>query len=457
MRTAFALALVVQACSAPAPQEPERRPSVVLLLTDDLRWDCLGCAGHPVLRTPNLDRLASEGAMFRNAFVTTSICAISRASIVSGRYCRSHKVGDFATPLPPAVLAETFPALLKRAGYRTGCFGKWGIGAPLPRDVFDVWESWSGQGDYFLPLGGERVHNSEYLARRAEEFLRSTPADQPFCLLVLYKSPHDPYGQPDPRDADLFKDDPVPVPRTAAPEHFERQPAFIRASEGRTRAQKFYPTPDRLPGHIKDYLRLVAGVDRSVGRILGVLDELRRARDTMVLFSSDNGFFLGERGLSHKWLMHEESIRVPLLLRYPRAVSPRRVDEMALNIDLAPTVLDFAGLAVPAGIDGRSLRPLVEGRPREWRTDFFYEHHYHHGGKIPRTEGVRTADWKYITYFDVDPPFEELYDLRADPFEERNLATDAGHRDRLEALRARHRDYVARLGPPVLPAPPRKP
>jgi len=456
MRRSVMLLATLQACAGAASREPARRPSVILLLTDDQRWDCLGCAGHPILRTPNIDRLAAEGVNFRNAFVTTSICAISRASIVSGRYCRTHKVGDFNTPLPPAVLAESFPALLKRAGYRTGCFGKWGIGPPVPRDIFDVWDAWSGQGEYFLTHGGERVHNSEYLARRAEQFVRTTPADRPFCLLVLYKSPHDPYGQPDPRDAGLFKDQAVPVPRTATAAHFDKLPKFIQSSEGRTRALKFYPTPDRLPDHIKDYYRLIAGVDRSVGKVLDVLDALGRAQDTVVVYSSDNGFFLGERGLSHKWLMHEESIRVPLLVRYPAAVPPRRVDDLALNIDIAPTVLELAGLPVPAGMDGHSLCPLLEGRASAWRQDFFYEHHFHFGGKIPRTEGVRTADWKYITYLDVEPPYEEIYDLKADPFEERNLAAEPARRDRLESLRARHREYVAKFGSAVLPSPPRR-
>src|SRR5262245_4493772 len=194
----------------------DKRPNLVFLLTDDQRWDCLGVAGHPLLKTPNIDRLAAEGVYFKNAFVTTSICCISRASYFTGRLCRNHGVGDFNTPLPAAVLANSFPALLKKAGYRTACFGKWGIGGPPPKELFDAWDAWGDQGTYFLTLDGQRVHNAEYLSRRAITFINAGPADQPFCLIVLYKSPHD-VQQPDPRDAELFKDATIIPPKTATP------------------------------------------------------------------------------------------------------------------------------------------------------------------------------------------------------------------------------------------------
>jgi arylsulfatase A-like enzyme len=430
------------------------RPNFLILLTDDQRWDCLGCMGHPLLKTPNLDRLAAEGVLFNNSFVTTSICCISRASLMTGRYARNHRVGDFSTPLPAEVLAESLPALLRKAGYRTGCYGKWGIGGPPPKDVFDEWDAWGGQGAFFHNVDGVKVHNSEYLTRRAEAFLRSGQPGQPFCLAVLYKSPHEPY-QPDPRDAGLFVDAIVPVPKTYTAKHFEAMPAFIRTSEGRTRALRDHPTPERYQEFVKNYLRCIAGVDRSVGRLVKLLDELKLTENTVIVFSSDNGFFLGEHGLSHKWLMHEESIRVPLIIRDPRlpaALRGQRLDPLVLNIDVAPTLLEYAGVAVPKGMDGRSLKPLLTGQPVAWRTDFFYEHHYHHGGRIPRTEGVRTTEWKYITYYDVEPAFEELYDLRRDPHEEHNLAADPAHRERLEALRALYKQHLARFGPPVLPA-----
>lgn len=429
------------------------RPNLLVLLCDDLRSDCLGCTGHPVLKTPHIDRLAAEGVRFKNTFVTTAICCVSRASFISGRYARHHKVADFNTALAPELLAATFPAVLHRAGYHTGCFGKWGLGGEPPKGVFDVWDAWGGQGEFFHDVEGEPIHNSEYLTRRTAEFLRTKPAQNPFCLLVYYKSPHDPY-QPDPRDVELFRDVRIEPPPTYTDRHFGAMPEFIRRSEGRTRAMKVHPTPEEYQEFVKQYLRCIAGVDRSAGEIRRLLDELKLADNTIVVFTSDNGFFLGEHGLSHKWLMHEESIRIPLIIRDPRTsavISQRELDPLVLNIDLAPTLLELAGVAIPEGTDGRSLKPLLDGEAVPWRTDFFYEHHFHYGGKIPRSEGVRTAKWKYITYYDVEPAYEELYDLKHDPREEHNLAGDPAHRDRLESLRKRYHEYLSQFGPPVLP------
>jgi len=436
-----------------------QRPNVVFLLTDDLRADCLGCSGHPLLKTPHIDQLASEGVRFQNAFVTTAICCVSRACYVTGQYARHHRVADFNTALTAGQLEQTWPVVLKRAGYRTACFGKWGLGGEEPKALFDMWDAWGGQGNYFHEVGGERVHNSEYLAQRAEEFLRSQPQGRPFCLLVNYKAPHDPL-EPDPADMPLFANVPMPVPPTYREEAFAAMPIFIRVSEGRIRERKLHGTPDAFQEFGRNYLRLVAGVDRSVGRIRKVLDELKLSDNTIIVFASDNGFFLGEHGLSHKWLMHEESIRVPVIIRDPRGPVGAKGnvrDELVLNLDLAPTLLDLAGAPIPAAMDGRSLKPLLRGERPEWRKDFFYEHHYHHGGKIPRTEGVREKEWKYITYFDVEPVYEELYNLNRDPKEELNLAGDPASHETLVRLRKRYRQYVRELGPAVTPPGPLPP
>src|SRR5262245_6893794 len=369
------------------------RPNIVLLISDDQRWDSLGCAGHPHLKTPNIDRLAADGAMFPNAFVTTSICCISRASLMTGRLCRHHKVGDFQTPLPADVLETSLPALLKKAGYRTACFGKWGIGGPAPRDLFDEWDAWAEQGAFFHNVGGKRVHNSQFLADKVSAFLANHQDDRPFALIVCFKSPHDPY-QPDPRDADLYRDVTFPVPKTADPEFVARQPKFLQNSLGRTRAMKDFPTAPAYQEFVRQYLRCIAGVDRSVGQIMATLEHRKMAANTVVLFTSDNGFFLGERGLDHKWLMHEESIRVPMIVRDPRLPADRRGQrphQMALNIDVAPTLLELAGVAIPAGLDGRSLRPLSLGTDTGWRGWIFYEHHYVRDGAIPLTKSIRTT------------------------------------------------------------------
>jgi arylsulfatase A-like enzyme len=198
----------------------------------------------------------------------------------------------------------------------------------------------------------------------------------------------------------------------------------------------------------------MAGVDRSVGKIVGALDRLKLTDNTLVVYSSDHGMFLGEHGLSGKWLMHEESIRIPLIVRYPPVTAPlagKRLDQMALNIDIAPTLVDLAGGKVPAVMDGRSLRPLLGGTAVKWRDDFFYEHHYHHGGRIPRTEGVHTPRWAYMTYFDVQPKYEELYDLKRDALQEHNLADKKAHHARLEEMRRLYQRHASALPPPVLP------
>ena len=253
---------------------------------------------------------------------------------------------------------------------------------------------------------------------------------------MLFKAPHDPYI-PDPRDAALFKDVDFPHP----PSNFDALPEFLRTSEARTRYDKWIAKAGYAE-FARNYLRCVAGVDRAVGRIAEAVDP-----DTLLAFTSDNGFLLGEHGLIEKWHMWEESIRVPLFVRGP-GVRPGARDALALNIDLGPTILDYAGLPA-TGMDGRSLRPILEGRHAPWRRDFFYEHHYHHKGRIPRTEGVRTERWKYVVYF--EPPAEQLFDLLADPREMRDLARDPAAAGQLDALRARYRELAGALPPPVLP------
>jgi arylsulfatase A-like enzyme len=278
----------------------------------------------------------------------------------------------------------------------------------------------------------------------------------------LFKAPHDPL-QPDPRDLPLFKDVAVPLAKTATKEHFERMPEFLRTSLGRVRALPEIGTPQKHQEYIKNYLRLIAGVDRSIGEIMQALKDAKQEENSFIVFGSDNGYFLGERGLVHKWLMYEESIRVPLIVRYPMLIASqhgKQSEELALNIDVAPTILDYAGVDIPQGIDGRSLRSLLEGKKTEWRDDFFYEHHFHNRnskeGAIPRTEGVRSRDWKYITYIDEKMPYEELYDLRNDPFEEKNLAADPTHAKQLETMKKRYREFVEKLPPAVLPNTPKK-
>lgn len=438
--------LIAFSCAWPCAAQQEARPNLVFLLADDLRWDALGCMGDPVVQTPNIDRLAQRGVLFRNAFVTTSICAVSRATFFSGQYCRRHGINDFNTPLTAAQWAQTYPALLPAAGYRTGFVGKFGVGdakavAAAAKD-FDYYKGLPGQaGPFFDPKDPTHTHATARFGDQAVEFIRSANASQPFCLSVSFSAPHARDGQPreyppDARDEGLYGNATIPVPKLATDAAFRKLPEFAQNSEGRRRWERRFVTPEMFQRIVKDYYRLITGMDREIGRIVEALGE--RVNNTVIVFTSDNGYILGERGMADKWLPYEESIRVPLIVVDPRATATRgrKVDAMALNIDVSPTLLDAAGLPVPARMQGRSLVPLVRSgaTPTGWRTEFFYEH-LALPDRIPPTEAVRTEQWKYFRWLSGKPPIEELYDLRADPREEHNLAGDPAHVATLAELR----------------------
>jgi arylsulfatase A-like enzyme len=425
----------VAADSAPPP-----RPNIIFLLADDLRWDALGSTGNRLARTPHIDSLAATGTLFRNHFVTTSICCASRASLLSGQYARRHGIHDFSTPFSARALAQTYPLLLRAAGYRTGFIGKFGVGERLPDKEFDLWRGFPGQGDYYAK--GDSIHLTRRMGDQSLEFLASTDP-RPFCLSVSFKAPHaqdntEREFPPDPRDEALFARDRFPVPETAQEKYFLALPDFVQRSEGRTRWRRRFANPDMYQRTVRDYHRLVAGIDREVGRLVAALRERGLADKTLLVFSSDNGFFLGERGLAGKWLMYEPSIRVPLIVVDPFVPGKhaRTSDAMTLNIDIAPTLLDYAGLPLPATMQGRSLRPLVRETQTTWRADWFYEHHTL-PAIIPPSEGVRTERWKYLRWVGVTPAVEELYDLQVDPLETANLAASKEHGDTLADLRLR--------------------
>ena len=431
--------------------QPDTRPTILVLVADDLRADALGGSGNRIVQTPNIDALARRGTMFRNAFVTTSICAISRASIFSGQYARRHGIEDFKTSFTAAQWSNTYPALLRGAGYRTGFIGKFGVGNTMPTNAFDYWDGFPGQGRYFA--SNNPVHLTRRMGDSALRFLRERDS-RPFCLSISFKSPHvqdeaveRPFP-PDAADETLYHKSRISVPKNYSREAFERLPSFAQNSEGHTRWLRRFATVEIRERNVKDYYRLITGMDREIGRIMTTLAELGAVSNTVVIFTSDNGYFLGERGLTDKFLMFEESIRVPLIVfdpTAPRKARGQKFDEMALNIDLAPTVLDYAGVPVPAAVQGKSLRKPARGEKIPWRTDWFYEHHFTYDGKIPEVEGVRTADWKYVRYTGVSPAVEELYDLRRDPLETRELSKLPQQNDRLVQMRQRWAQLRAEL------------
>jgi arylsulfatase A-like enzyme len=430
-----------------------KKPNILVLISDDQRWDQLSYADKPIipeLKTPNMDRLAQQGAYFRNAFVTTPICAVSRASIMTGRYVSTHGMNHFKTPIAPDVLSKSYPALLHDHGYRTGLLGKWGMAVDGTEKVFDVFNAWMKQGKYFHETDKGKVHNAEWLAERTREFLESGSPDKPFCLTVCYKAPHHPY-QPDERDKDLFEDVVIPKRKTDTPEGYQAMASHVMEKSLNRWCyfdeRKDQATKDNFE---KDFLRCVMSLDRSVGKIMQTLKDLNLDENTVVIFLSDHGYQWGEHGLGGKWLLYEESIRTPIMIRGPGIVDIKpgsKLDGLALNIDIAPTILDIAGVDIPSEMNGMTLFPLIRGQKKQLRKDFFMEHVgiIKVRTPIPDSMGVRSNDWKYIRYVNVTPEVEELYHLKTDPLEAINLTNHPKYAKIKQKLRQRYNDYLRAL------------
>jgi arylsulfatase A-like enzyme len=435
-----------------------KRPNIVFLLADDMRWDAMGCAGNPIIKTPNLDALASQGTRFKNAFVTTSICAASRASILTGLYERTHRYTFNTKPITPEHIAISYPVLLRRAGYRTGFVGKFGVGVPpgAAKEMFnsfavlDRTPYWKKQPD------GSEKHLTDIEGEKAIEFIRTCKPGEPFCLSVSFNAPHaednDPkqfYWQ---KEVDrLYRDVKFPLPKTMSDSFFEKQPLFLRDTESRVRFNWRFDEPKKYQEMVAGYYRMISGVDLAIGRIVKAIEEAGLAENTVIVFASDNGYFLGERGFADKWYIYEPSIRVPLLVKDPRLgenLKGKAIEQTALNVDISPTLLDLAGITIPNAVQGRSLMPLVMGeRPRDWRTDFFYEHLFERNN-IPKSEGVRTEQYAYVRWFEQTPVVEELYDHIADFDEVNNLIANpkfAEVRDKLRKRTTELRDLYGGL------------
>jgi arylsulfatase A-like enzyme len=419
---------------ASVPSRARRRPNVLYLLTDDQRWDLLSLRGHPFVRTPNMDRIGREGALFANTFVTTSLCSPSRASFLTGRYPHQHQVRGNGSSETFDRQERTFPALLHEAGYRTGYIGKWHIGDnPRPRQGFDHWAVLPGQGEYRNPTlnidGTMRSfdgHVDDIVADLAAGFLKSQSDKRPFCLCVGLKSPHAPQLPPE-RLRTVFADVEIPKPPSWYEDYrVTGKPDVV--GKACIQAEQFFDGPIKLKGsfdrYMKDFYRSVMSADESIGRILRALDDSGSSEDTLVVFAGDNGFFLGEHHLIDKRLAYEESMRIPLLMRYPKGFGPGQcVSRMVLNLDVCPTVLDFCAVEAPRNIAGRSLRPLLEGRAEEnWRKEILYEYD-ERIWQSPALVAIRTERYKYIEYLDPASS-NELYDLVIDPGEMRNLIGD---------------------------------
>ncbi|MBI4625625.1 MAG: sulfatase [Verrucomicrobia bacterium] len=423
----------------------ERKPNFLFVYTDDQRWDALGVVQRemggqgrfPWMLTPHMDRLADEGVRFRNAFVTLSLCAPSRAAFLTGRYNHLNGVAGNRTPFPEN--SVTHATLLRAAGYKTAYIGKWHMGQQRgQRPGFDYSASFIGQGRYWdcpFEINGEAKPTQGWVDDVSTDFaieFMKQQREKPFSLVVGFKATHGPFDPPE-RAKNRFADAtarPVPNLNLRAPyrETAEAQNAKDAA------ATKANPGPAGLN---LGYFRCVSAADDNLGRLLKALDDLGLANDTVVVFTSDNGYYHGEHGLGDKRSAYDESLRIPLLVRYPRLVPKgRTLDEMALNIDLAPTFLDLAGVAVPRAMQGRSWRPLLVGVRTDWRKAFLAEYFAENAfPTTPTLVALRTTNAKLIKYPGHDE-WTEVFDLAADPYETKNLARDPAHRDRVARLEA---------------------
>jgi arylsulfatase A-like enzyme len=428
-----------------AAQDKSKRPNILFILSDDQRFDAMSCAGHPIVKTPNMDRLAEGGVRFRNMFVTTPICAASRATILTGLYERTHKYTFGTPPIAANHCALTYPMLLRAAGYRTGLIGKFGVRVAMGQGakMFDLLVELNPP---FLRKqeSGEIRHIDQLATDKAIEFLKQDPK-RPFCLSISFNSPHAEDGKLDnlypwPKTVDgLYDNVRIPPPPLVAEKYFDAEPEFLRKAMNRIRWYWQFDTPEKYVKNVRAYYRMISGIDHEIGRLLAELDRLGALENTIVVFMSDNGYFLGERGFSGKWVHYEESLRVPLIIYDPRLPAERRgktADEMVLNLDIAPTLLSFAGLEIPKEYQGRNLIPLVRGEKQAWRTDFFCEHLFVNKD-IPQWEGVRDERYVYARYFTQQPVYEFLHDLKDDPQELTNLAIPATRAQTLERMRRR--------------------
>ena len=433
------------------------RPNVIFFMSDDQRWDSLSCAGNPFFKTPNIDRIANEGAYFSNCFVTNSLCGPSRATCLTGKY--SHNTGVRLNEGTFPLEETTFLERARDYGYLSAFVGKW-HNKPWGRDRnLDYYFGFRGQGEYVDPLirendGPEKKYEGwveDILADHTMGFIRrAKEAGKPFMLCHWFKTPHQ-GCVPARRHGNLYSDIDFPKPPTFNT-NYQGKPRAVREADMKIGGKGEYSYVQDWNKFVRDYYRVLTGVDENVGRILDLLDELGIAENTLVIYTSDNGYFLGEHGFFDKRLMYEPSLRLPLVMRYPRAIKPgTRIERFALNIDFMPTLLDFAGMPVPKEVDGKSLRPLLGGQPVEWREDFLYEYYEYPGWHMVRpNKGVRDKRWKYIEYYDFPDHEYELYDLQNDPLEEHNLYGDPKYAAEVERLKQRLIDLRIESGDPDL-------
>jgi arylsulfatase A-like enzyme len=491
--------LLIGHANAKGKKASGERPNIVFILADDMRVDYLACMGmNEIVQTPNLDKLASKGVLFQNAFVTSTICTPSRTTILTGQFERKHGItfGSNSTMTEKA-FSQTFPMLLKENGYYTGYVGKnhtpigisdkgFGYKSKVMDESFDYWYAGHGHLTFYpkerhnifinadadnqvdiIQEGVDNFFDSDSAFAKAKNYLKSIPEGKPFSLQVNFNVPHsNGTGSMELRDED------PELYRTTYRDRIEQMPqppTYIAAADLVTpkipkhvyngeyiKSYDFVKTPEALRERQVRTCQTVTGIDNLVGKLIKELEKQGKAENTVIIFTSDHGLHHGEHGLGGKTLLYEESLRIPLIIYDPRVPDKEKqkiVDRICLTVDIAPTILDLAGIDTPDVMQGESLKPLIYGENVNWRNDFFSENMFV-GQNYPRVEAVRSSDWKYIRYFSKDndqdhilslispllgeePVYEELFNLKSDPFETTNVAAIPGNEEILKDFRTR--------------------
>lgn len=496
----FTILVYLCACSGPENEaHEEEQPNIIFLLTDDLRYDAMSHMGNPHIQTPHLDQLAKDGSIFTHAYHVSPICMPSRASIMTGLYLGTHGTG-FDAPtnhrITEQMFASSYPILLRNAGYFTGFIGKFGFPVSndsskagrflvgqqenLPTASFDVWNGFPGQGAYF-PKDGQfngyenfsgAKHLNEFMGDQAIAFMKTAQeTSQPFCLSISFKAPHAPFT-PEADMRALYEEADIPRMANDKAEIFEKLPYPVQTVSRNAiryfgKGTRYEPVwhlekDEAYQEFIKNYYGLISGVDRVVGRIREELKQAGLWENTVIIFTSDNGFFCGSRQLTGKGLLYEESVKAPLIVYDPRiSQAEKEIHSLVSHIDLAPTILDLASLSQPTHMPGTSILPLLSDATPSLHDAVYGENNFNNFGSVPtaeertapcesiRSKFIRTSRFKFIRYHECKPVIEELWDMQVDSGETTNLIDDPAYekiatdmRERLDQFEANYVRYA---------------
>ena len=425
------------------------KPNIIFILTDDQRFDAIGYVGNKYVETPEMDDLAKSGTYFNNAIVTTPICAASRASILTGLHERAHNFNFQTGNIREEYMANSYPTLLKNNGYYTGFFGKYGVRYDDLDKQFDEYESYDRNNQYkdrrgyfYKTIDNDTVHLTRYTGQQALDFIdKNGSKNKPFCLSLSFSAPHAHDGAPDQyfwqAETDkMLENTTIPGPDLGEDKYFNALPEIVRKGFNWLRWTWRYDTPEKYQHSLKGYYRMISGIDLEIKKIREKLKAQGLDKNTVIIVMGDNGYFLGERKLAGKWLMYDNSIRVPLIVFDPRVNKHQDVNDMALNIDVPQTIADLAGVKAPSTWQGKSLMPIVKQETNTIGRDTILIEHIWDFSEIPPSEGVRTKKWKYFRYVN-DKTIEELYDLEKDPKEIKNLIGSKKYKSVADNLRVK--------------------